>query len=252
MKNLSNVKYFVFSSGKTGSKTLVHALSRKFGYDKVIHVHSAQHFKNGHPRYGDVKELMIENAKKFDQIYVIDSYREPFERGIASFFQNINDHCPNWKLMSVNQIIDFFNENKLYLLDIYHSYHESWGYFDISTDVDFNFEEGYIIREYENIIFIKTRLKEVHRWESIFSKIMGSKIIFKHENNSEGKFYAEKYKKFKEKYKLPEKTKEEFLNAYNNKNDSLNRSTPFYLSCSEMKKFMTKEEIDNYLKKWVY
>jgi len=252
MKNLEDVKYFVFSSGKTGSKILVDSISKNFGVNSTVHVHSSQHFKDGHPRYGDVKQLMIDNSKKFNKIYIIDSYREPFERGISSFFHHINKHCPEWKSMSVDQIIDHYNQNYLYLLELYHSYHESWGYFNIPTDVTFDFEKGYITKEYENMVFVKTRLKESYRWNSIFSEIFKKRINFISTNKGENKFYNEVYKEFKNKYRLPEKVKENFLNTFNGlsvDNVDLNK---FKSTIIEMKKFMTDQEIDDYLKKWIF
>jgi len=252
MKSLNNIKFFVFCSGKTGSKTLTHSLQQKFGNDRVLHVHSSPHFIGSHPMYGSLKDLMINNSKKHDKIYIIDSYREPFERGISSFFQNIDKHCPEWRKMTVDEIISFFNKNNLYLLDIYHSYHESWGYFNVSTDIEFDFEKGYITREYENMIFVKTRLKESYRWNKIFSDIMGETIMFGYENNSKNKPYYGKYTEFKEKYQLPDDVRQDFLRLIDNNTSELNNQIPFFRTWGEMKKFMTTDEINHYVNKWLY
>ena len=246
------IKYFVFASGKTGSQTLTKSLIKKFGRASVLHVHSGAHFKEGRKSEHSLKEVIINSSKKFDKVYVIDSYREPFERGISSFFQNIDKHCPDWEKMSTDEVIGFFNEKKLYLLDLYHSYYESWGYFDISTDVEFDFEKGYITTQFENIIFIKTRLKEAHRWTEIFSEFFGGGVSFNHENNSSEKKYNAQYLDFKKEYKLPESVKKQFLSVINNKSDIINNGEPFYVTWLEMKKFMTEEEIENYLKKWIF
>lgn len=56
------------------------------------------------------------------------------------------------------------------------------------------------------------------------------------------------YKEFKEKYKLPDEIKKSFLEIFQNPNDHKNE--PFYLSTSELKKFMTKKEIEDYFNKW--
>jgi hypothetical protein len=250
MKRLDNVKYFIFCSGKTGSKTLLGGIKNRFGYNSALHVHSTPHFNSGYKKHGNLKDLIINNSKKFNKIYIIDSYREPFERGISSFFQNINKHCPDWRSMTVEGLINFFNEKNLYLLDIYHSYHESWGYFDVSTDVKFDFEKGYITREHENIVFVKTRLKEAYRWDKIFSEIFNTNISFNYENDSKNKDYYKTYLEFKEKYKLPTEVKNNFISVINGDISNLDRSTPFYLSWSEMKKFMTEKEIEDYLEKW--
>ncbi len=250
INRLDSVKYFIFCSGKTGSKTLLGGIKNKFGYNSALHVHSSSHFEGGHKNKGRLKDLIIKNSKNFNKVYIIDSYREPFERGISSFFQNIHKHCPDWRSMTVDGLINLFNEKNLYLLDIYHSYHESWGYFDISTDVKFDFEKGYITREHDNIVFVKTRLKEAYRWDKIFSEIFNTDISFKYENDSKNKDYYKTYLEFKEKYKLPTEVKNNFISVMNGDISNLDRSTPFYLSWSEMKKFMTEKEIEDYLKKW--
>lgn len=246
--NLNGVKYFVFCSGKTGTTTLVKSFKKKFGDQTTLHVHSQEEFNKTHPNNGLIKNLIENNSKNFNKIFIIDSYREPIERSIASFFNNIKYHYPNWDKLSTDQLINIFNEKKFYLLDRYHSYHESWGYFNISTDIDFDFEKGYVLREYENIVFIKTRLKESYRWGQIFSDILGENISFGYDNNSNDKPYSQTYKKFKEIYELPKEVKEEFINCYINKDPK----SPFYRTCGEMKKFMTKEEIDEYFNKWCY
>ena len=250
MSRLDNIKYFVFCSGKTGSRTIEEGLRKKFKPDSVLHVHSTLHFEEAHKNKGSLKGLIIRNSEKFDRIYIIDSYREPFERGIASFFQNINKHCPNWRSMNIDSLINFFNEKKFYLLDLYHSYHESWGFFDISTDVEFDFEGGYIIRESGNKVFIKTRLKDSHRWDKILSEIFETDISFKYENDSKDKDYYKVYLEFREKYRLPLEFRNNFISVVNSDINNLDKSTPFYLSWSEMKKFMTESEIKNYLEKW--
>lgn len=240
-------KYFVFSSGKTGSKTLEKSIKN---VGRVLHVHSDDHFKERTKTKKTLKEVIINSSKKFEKIYVIDSYREPFERGISSFFQNINKNCPEWKKMSTDELISFFNEKKLYLLDLYHSYYESWGYFDISTNVEFDFEKGYITRKFENIIFIKTRLKESYRWSEIFSELLEESLTFNHENDSSEKKYNKQYIDFKKQYKLPESIKKQFLDTINS--ESGNFEEPFYVTWLEMKKFMTENEINEYLKKWIF
>jgi hypothetical protein len=239
-----NVQYFVFCSGKTGTNTLFNSLQKKFGDNLVLRAHNDRNFRINNPGYGHLKDLIIKNSKNFNKIYVIDSYREPFERAIAAFFSNILIHCPDWRSMTVNDLIKFFNENTFYFLENYHSYHNSWGYFNISTDVKFDFEKGYITREYDNIVFIKTRLKEAYRWDKTFSEIFNTDIKFNHENDSKNKEYSNKYLEFKEKYKLSIEAKEQFLSAINN------NTSKFKIIWSEMNKFMTKEEIKNYLEKW--
>jgi hypothetical protein len=250
MKNLKKVKYFIFCSGKTGSQTLSHGFIKKFGNDSFLHVHSDSHFKQAYPTYGDIKNILIENSKIFDKIYIIDSYREPIERSIASFFQNIDKNCPDWKKFSVEELVQFFNNNELYFLETYHSYYKSWGYFNLDININFNFDKGYIKKELDNIVFVKTRLKEVYRWNKIFSDILNTNIEFGYDNNSINKPYFEKYNNFKKFYTLPNIYKEKFIETMNISKDKLNTNDKCHLTWIEMKKMMTLDEVTSYLKKW--
>jgi hypothetical protein len=63
MNNLNNIKYFVFCSGKTGSKTLLHGFMNKFGQESALHVHSANHFEEGDCKYGNLKLLKVDITK---------------------------------------------------------------------------------------------------------------------------------------------------------------------------------------------
>jgi hypothetical protein len=61
VNKLDNIKYFVFCSGKTGSRTLFGGMKNKFGSNSVIHVHGTPHFNTMHHRYGNLKDLIINN-----------------------------------------------------------------------------------------------------------------------------------------------------------------------------------------------
>lgn len=250
MEELSRLTHFVFCSSKTGGHTLLRSLAAALGNDRVFHVHADCNFKERYPGGGSIFYWIMANSKKFDRVWIIDSYREPFERSIAAFFQNIDLHCPDWKSQSVDWLIDYFNEHRLYWLDSYHSYHESWGHFGLSTDVVFDFEKGYVLREKDNFVFVKTRLREAHRWTQIFSAILGTDLEVVPDNLADDKEYSETYALFRQKYRLPPEAKQSVLALI--AGDPLDSGTdsPFYVSWSEMKKFMTHEEIFAYFKKW--
>lgn len=248
MVNLNQIKYFVFCCGKTGSSSLVKSLQHYFGFNSTIQVHGNNQFQEFYKKNENICDVIKNNSKKFDKIYIIDSYREPFERAVASFFQNIDFHYPEWRLKSIDEIIEYFNSKNFILLDRYHSYYESWACFDISTDIEFDFDKGYVLIEKDNMIFIKTRLNESYRWSQIFSKILNNNIKITENNNSKEKPYYRQYEQFKKKYILPNETKKQFLEVINN---TSNQNNPFHITWIEMNKFMTKNEINEYIKKWL-
>lgn len=253
-KELDKIRCFVFCSSKTGSTTIKKSFLNKFGKSSTIQLHQdlipqiSQHQNENFIFNKKIKDIIVENSKRFDKIYIIDSYREPFERAISGFFQKIDKRCPDWQVKSIDELIDHFNVNNYIFLKNYHSYYESWGYFNVSTDINFDFEKGYVVRQHENIILVKTRLKDSYRWEKIFSEIINDKIMIISDNDSKEKIYSEKYLEFKKKYVLPNEIKKEFLNIINDESD---KNNPFYITWKEMKKFMTKNEIEEYLKKWI-
>lgn len=96
------------------------------------------------------------------------------------------------------------------------------------------------------MIFIKTRLNKSYRWVQMFSKILNTDIKITEKNNSKEKPYYKQYEAFKKKYVLPNEIKKQFLKVINN---TSNQNNPFYITWTEMNKFMTKNEIEKYIKK---
>lgn len=251
---LDMIKYFIFCSPKTGSTTLTKAFEKRFGKSSVFHLHSNQTFirKMEEKKLKvdfNISDLIKNNSKKHEKIFIIDSYREPFEKSISTFFQK-KDKDKNWAETTTDELINIFNSENRILKGKNHSYLESWNYFGLSTNIEFDFEKGYYLKQKDNMFFIKTRLKESWRWSEIFSEILNTKINFTdYKNVGEEKDYAYLYSEFKERYKLPEETKKLFLEALSGECESDN---PFILDCKEMKKFMTPDEINDYIKKWIY
>ena len=237
-EKFKNVNIFIYASGKTGTMTLNDSFINLYtGIRKSLHVHHEAHFID-HKVKQTLKEIILHNMKIHDKIYIIDSYREPIERAIASFFQNIYIHVPFWKNMNVEELIKKFNDMKYYTLDTYHSYHESFSIFGLSTDIKYDFDKGYYMTQYENITFLKLRLKDSHMWENILQNIVDPN--FKLINTNIGELKGDSgsiYKLFKEKYKIPK----EYLQQLQDPSD---------ISNIEMKKMMTEKEIEDYYVYW--
>jgi len=237
-EKIKDVNIFVYASGKTGTMTLYHSFNNLYNETiKSLHIHYEAHFLH----YGvkpTAREIILHNMKNHDNIYIIDSYREPIERGIASFFQHLNIYIPEWSTMSIDELINKFNEMKCYTYDTYHSYHESFSIFGLSTDIKYDFERGYYMTKYENVTFLKLRLKDSHMWENIIQKNIDPK--FKLINSNIGELKGEEgkiYKLFKEKYKIPKEYLEQLKD-------------PLDVSNIEMKKMMSEKEIEDYFNCW--
>lgn len=199
-KYLKDIETFVYCGGKCGSKTLYHTL------EKSLHVHSNINFQKI-VLHGE-KEISIFDIINYNrinkkQIYIIDSYRTPIERKISSFFENIRNHLPNYKELSIESIIDYFNAKLLVRLEEYHSIDEAFKYFRVEPFSKFDFEKKYIAENYENITFIKIRFQEINEWEDILSKIFNRPIIMINRNLTQTKEIFNLYTEFKKLYKVP-------------------------------------------------
>jgi len=201
-----------------------------------LHVHSNYFFQHSIIKSNSKTIFdVIENNRINNHIYIINSYRNPIERKISSFFQNITTHLPDYKNYNVNQIIDIFNQNFLYNLEEYHPQNELYDFYHNSffNDTKFNFENGYNILEDKNITFIRIRFNEINKWDKILSKIFNREIIIYDNNLTSNKTINDLYVSFKNNYKIPDHYLDVIL-----KND-----IHFLLNND-------KEEQEEYINKW--
>jgi hypothetical protein len=129
---------FVYCGGKCGSTTLYETFTNN-GFES-IHIHSNDDYKQIFKENGNSSFDLIDlKCKNFENVYIIDSYRTPIERKISSFFQNLMHHLPNYNELSIQEIITYFNDNKLYELEEYHSINEVLEYYNIPLFNVFDF-----------------------------------------------------------------------------------------------------------------
>lgn len=197
---------FTYCGGKCGSSTL-HNTFINNGFTST-HVHGQSNYKDR--LIIENKDLdhtifdVIDSSCKLDKdIFFFDSYRTPIERKISSFFQNINEHLVNYKELSVEEIIHFFNERFIYELEEYHPINEVLEHYDIPLFDTFDFEKRYNIVKKDNKVFVKILFKDIENWSSILSEILGKEITIHNDNISENKEYYSLYKEFREKYRVP-------------------------------------------------
>jgi hypothetical protein len=232
--------YYVYCSGKTGGMTIYKSL--KFLHrEYCLHTHSEIQYNkvNNYELYGGIKlnDLIIKSKGIYPNVYIIDSYREPIERCIASFFENIEKHLPNYENCTIEEMIDFFNKNKLRELENYHSYLESFSFFNISTDIIFDHEKKYCVTKNDNVIFIKLRLRDASKWECIMRNLVDTNFKLLTENVGESKNTGKIYRLFKKIYRVPKSYLDD-LQFTDNTN------------LTEMKKMLSPTEIKEYFEKW--
>jgi len=208
----------IYCGGKCGSSTLVNTLT--FYNYKCIQVHDNETLNNVYTNLCDT--LNIKSVKDLicgskTSVYIIDSYRNPIERGHSGFFHNLNIFFKKIPT-DVNLLIYWYNK---YYLNYLNEQQPLDIEYPIFENVDFNFNEEYVIKIINNKTYIKLRFHSINKWSNILSKIFEKNIILLNENLSENKYYSELYDKFKKKYKVPIKYLKNIINdklflKYNN------------------------------------
>ena len=219
-------KILIFQYGKVGSTSIRRSDSnskycpfiQETYKEKIIQVHA----------HNVAKDIL----RKYKNMLVINIVRLPIDRNISSFFQNIKSQCENYNQLSINEIIQKYDQ--LYSV----TSTDNWmsDFFKIfNIDIDnFKFDK---INKYNKLRFngndiLLFRFEDL---EYINSDILPKYNIFvnKKLNESSKKFYAKLYKTFKETYKINDFEKEKIINS---------KITNIYYS---------KEEILEHIKKYL-
>lgn len=200
---MDDLDCIILSGGKCGSCTLSETLTHN--NIKNIKLHSL--FSREVPySYYELIEIINKNSNKNSnkKFYIIDSYRNPVERKISSFFQNINSHIGiNYRNYKIDELINIFNDKYINNLEGFHPLYEIFNEYEIEYIKDFDFVKRYNIIEKENLVIIKLLFKDIHLWEKQLEEIFCKKITLHKFNISENKEYYDVYSEFKKQYKVP-------------------------------------------------
>ena len=226
---INTYNIYILCSGKSGSTTLYDTFINN-NYN-CIKVHNDNEIIND--KYTIFESIEL-SKKVYDTIYIIDCYRNPIERKISSFFQNIHVTIPNYKNHGITNLMNDFNNIFLKNIEEYHSLHNILLYYNIPIYDNFIKKEEYIIYKFENIVFIKLKFKYITNWNNILSSIFNKNINTYKSNISDDKEYNQLYTEFKNIYKIP---KSYLLNNL--------------LYDSEFIFFNSKKEIDEYYNFWL-
>jgi len=229
---MSLFNVFVYCGGKCASSTLCHTFTNNCLAN--IQVHTNKYYKHINNTENTIFDIIEASCKKYEAVYIIDSYRLPIERKISSFFQNIEFFLPNYNNLTIQELIEFFNDTLIYGIEEYHSINEVLEYFGLPLFTVFNFEKRYNMITQDNKIFIKILFKDIKKWDIILSEIFQKNIIMVNSNLTKDKEINGIYIQFKEQYKVPKKY-----------------ITNFLVNDSEFKIYNTESQQKEYIEKWL-
>lgn len=215
----TKTQVYINCGGKSGSKTLEKTLSQYF---KCVHTHGNFYFQQrvskntNYTLYDAIKKSM----DCFDQVYIIDSYRQPIERAISSCFQT-----------KPKTTLDTFNYNLL-IGENYSCLEETLFEFGLNPIHKFDFKKKYFLTKYKNVNIIKIRFSDINEWDKILSNIFNMPITMCSDNLSQNKSYYDNYLNVLQNIKIP---KHYFRSLINSR---------------EFKIFNTPDEVHNYITKW--
>tara|TARA_B100000073_G_scaffold334137_1_gene326341 strand:+ start:2413 stop:3414 length:1002 start_codon:yes stop_codon:yes gene_type:complete len=238
--NLSSSKLkktiYVYVPPKVGSTSLVSSL-RIFANHiyNIIHIHDERMLKK-FIGIGNISVIDLIHYTKHvleHEVYVINIFRQPIERKMSVFFEQIdyfhfNTTSNNINMYSSNLLIKRFN-NIFPHIGIGDWFIDKY---NINTPKSFDFKNKYLHVIDNNIHYITIRLIDSKEWSTILYNIFKVylQIIPDNEGSNKNIHYA--YSRFKNIYKMPKN----FIDYL--KND---KALKFYTS---------KDEYDNYFEKW--
>ena len=104
---MENYDIFVYCGSESGGGTLY----KTFIYNQynVSYLHNNFHWVN-YLNNDDIPIFdTIDESCKNKKVYIIDCFRNPLERAISAFFQNISMFLPKYNELTTDEIISYFN-----------------------------------------------------------------------------------------------------------------------------------------------
>jgi len=200
----------IYCSGKCGGTTLFQTFYSGKNivnpYFNPIHIHTNEIFKNcckagllpfeKNENPPDIYELI----DKEKPVWIIDSYRDPIDRKISSYFQNYFHNLKYFNVpenLSIEEEVDFFHLHIFHEIEDYESMGEVLKHYGIDK-LEYHYK--YWIGKKDNITFIRLKFSHIYEWDKILSELLDYDIILKKENLSIDKDYYKKYQIFKKIY----------------------------------------------------
>lgn len=197
---------------KVGSTSIVSSIRISAG-DKYMVFHTHENKIADIVNLGNiirVEDLIMNNkiinphTNQFRKIYLIDIFRTPIERKISCFFQKISEiHFNNSEIniskYPIEKIFKRFND-----LFVHHNEIDYFNeIYNCGRIEKFDFDSKYVLKEIDNVFYIKLRLQDSKYWGDILTKILKTPIYMCHDYQTVNKNIGELYAIFKNTYKLP-------------------------------------------------
>lgn len=201
---------FIYCGGKCGSSTL-ETTCKVLRY-KTLHLHSNFQYNSYYHNIvnktgiSDISELILKSTAP--RKYVIDSYRNPFERLVSSIFQNLNSHLMRDNLECNIKSINICIVNN-YKIETSHPLDD-----ELPILRDVIFKEKYITKTVDNITYIKLRFSDIENWSDYLSEIFGFSVKIFSSNLSSRKQYYELYKEFNKNFYITQEMFDFFTEEY--------------------------------------
>jgi hypothetical protein len=236
--NINNKKdlIIIYCGAKVGSTSLVSSLRLSCSDNSnVLHLHDDAMLRILTNSDDSVTiSGLIEYNSKIKKVYVMDIYRSPIERKMSEYFEKLCDLHFNNKAEDVNN----YNVQKITkrFNDIFNHIGNGDHYidrYDIPVIESFDMKKKYQMQTWNNITYIKLRLKDSLLWSDMLSSILNRKIYIVRDYETVNKHIGDLYKKFKSEYKLP-------LNHYQS-----------IVEDEYLKFYYTEEERCEYLNEWL-
>ena len=265
------VENFIYCCGKSGSSTLYKTL------DNSYHTHTFLYFlrvniKNNtfyDPKISyDLFDIIDENMERFNtkHVFFYDVYRTPFERKMSGFFQFLyhidisslinyikkNDYLYSFDIMKINKynFYECMDKNINWLIEIFWwismiNIDNYYSFLEYRNIQNFNIQnKKYFYQDNDKYKYIILKFDNIDEWDKILSHIHKRNIEIKKANIDLG--FNKLYKKFKENFTIPSV----LLKVIFYKDFKQHKSYNICNHYKVMKKFYTKEKIDNYIEYW--
>jgi hypothetical protein len=193
------------------------------------------------------------NKKRSRDLIIIDIFRDPIERKISAFFQNL-EQIHLWEINKIDgvqrkwneflafymndteKLIKIFNDKYILKKENYYSYDE-WRHDGLRIDKHiFDQKKKYTIINHNNKKYFLLRFDQISKWEDIFTRNGFENFKLISSNISGAKNYSDLYNKFRKKFFFGNSKIIDLIFDKHHKN--------------RYETFLTKEEIRQLKAKW--
>lgn len=220
----------VLTIGKVGSSSVYYSLKEQFS-SRIFHIHYISEegiqeawkahkssSRNSVPLHLITSKILSNFLKKYQHKYhIITIFREPIQRKLSSFFQNLDQHKDAIDLGGLDfntvKLNDVLNDS--YFLNRIHE-EDTWieneliktFNFNVYNKADFQ-QSGFSIERNKIADLLSIKMENLNKEFTIaMTEFFETerKLVLKTVNDGDDKYYNQAYKSFKQNFKLNEST----------------------------------------------